>query len=97
MIIQSCNIKHIYNIRNTITLDSGNCFSIDHFKASNLLNTDREVSLSVLFVPTCRMIVLGQFLINDFRKSCISSTVAPGNIRTLILCFIFPMIFMNPV
>ena len=60
-------------------MKKSNCFSIYDFKVNSLFNTDRKVLLGVLFVPTCRMIILGDFLISGFRKLSISSTVAPGN------------------
>ena len=84
-------LSNLFIIFEIITLDSGSSFSINDFKANSLFNTDHDVSLGVLFVPTCRIIFFGDFLISGFRKSYISSTVAPGNTRTLMLCFLFPL------
>ena len=55
------------------TLHFGYCFSISYFSDSNLSSISRDESSAQLLAPTCKIILEGDFLINGFIKSYMSS------------------------
>ena len=62
---------------------TGNSVRIKFFSNKNLFRMTLDESFILLFVPTCRIMFLGERFKYGFRKSFMSSIVVPHKILTL--------------